>query len=45
MKEDEPTREAGQDAATEPPLDGLQKTVHHIKAIKSVGVAQAPSSE
>jgi hypothetical protein len=40
MKEDEPTREAGQDAAekpaTEPTLEGLQKTLHHIEAIKHI---------
>ena len=36
MKEDEATREAGQDAATEPPLEGLQKTLHHIEAIKHI---------
>ncbi len=36
MKEDEPTREAGQDAATEPPLEGLQKTLHHVEAIKHI---------
>ena len=36
MKEDEPTREAGPDAATEPPLEGLQKTLHHIEAIKHI---------
>ena len=35
MKEDEATREAGQDA-TEPPLEGLQKTLHHIEAIKHI---------
>ena len=31
MKEGEATREAGQDAATELPLEGLQKTLHHIE--------------
>jgi hypothetical protein len=36
MKEDEATREAGQDAATERPLEGLQKTLHHIEAIKHI---------
>ena len=36
MKEDEATREAGQDAATEPLLEGLQKTLHHIEAIKHI---------
>jgi hypothetical protein len=40
MKEDEPTREADQDAAekpaTEPPLEALQKTLHHIEAIKHI---------
>ena len=36
MKEDKLTGEAGQDAATEPPLEGLQKTLHHIEAIKHI---------
>jgi hypothetical protein len=36
MKEDEATREGGRDAATEPPLEGLQKTLHHIEAIKHI---------
>jgi hypothetical protein len=36
MKEDEPTREAGQDATTEPSLEGLQKTLHHIEGIKHI---------
>lgn len=48
MKEDQPTREAGQDAAkkpaTEPPLDGLQKTLHHIEAIKHILCARSLSS-
>ena len=35
-KEDEPTREEGQDASIEPPLEGLQKTLHHIEAIKHI---------
>ena len=40
MKEDKPTREAGQDTAhkpaTEPPLEGVQKTLHQIEAIKHI---------
>ena len=40
MKEDESTRAAGQDSlekpATEPPLEALQKTLHHIEAIKHI---------
>jgi hypothetical protein len=40
MKEHEPTREAGHDAgvkpATEPSLEALQKTLHHIEAIKHI---------
>lgn len=36
MKEDKLTGEAGQDAATEPSLEGLQKTLHHIEGIKHI---------
>ena len=36
MKEGEATREAGHDASTEPPLEGLQRTLHHIEAIKHI---------
>jgi hypothetical protein len=40
MKENELPREVGQDAedkpATEPPLEALQKTLHHIEAIKHI---------
>jgi hypothetical protein len=42
MKENELPREVGQDAedkpATEPPLEALQKTLHHIEAIKQSSV-------
>ena len=36
MKEDAPNRETGQDAATEPQLEGLKKTLHHIEVIKPI---------
>jgi hypothetical protein len=40
MNEDEPARAAGQDTggkpATEAQLDALQKTLHHIEAIKHI---------
>jgi hypothetical protein len=40
MIEDEPTRDAGQDSAdkpaNKPPLEALQKTLHHIEAIKHI---------
>jgi hypothetical protein len=40
MNEDEPAHEAGHDTgdepATEPRLEALQKTLHHIEAIKHI---------
>jgi hypothetical protein len=40
MEEDEPAREAGHDTGdeptTEPRLEALQKTLHHIEAIKHI---------
>ncbi len=40
MKEDELTRAASQDSAekpaTEPPLEALQQTLHHIEAINHI---------
>ena len=40
MNEDEPARDAGHNIedkpATEPRLEALQKTLHHIKAIKHI---------
>ena len=39
MEEGEPTRDAGHDTGhltTEPRLEALQKTLHHIEAIKHI---------
>ena len=37
MKEDEPIREAAAEKpATEPPLEALQKTLHHLEGIKHI---------